>query len=224
MARMAARSVARAASQPGRRMRSLLLDAAAALFIARGFADVSVAEIAEAAGAFPSQVTYYFGSKEALFVEAACREILYVARGAEAATASARDLDTYLDRMVAAIMGAPGLKLFVEALALAQRRPEFSGQMERTFERLDHEGDRALHDYLVRSGGPAHDSAIPARRFWAIAIGMGARAGALGEPAEMVAAEVRELVTPALLATPATRRPRQGGRPGKTEETQDTED
>ena len=72
--------------KPGQRMRSRLLDAAATRFKAFGLADVSVAEIAADAGAFPSQVTYYFGTKEALFVEAACREMLYLARDAEAAS------------------------------------------------------------------------------------------------------------------------------------------
>ena len=37
-------------------------------------------DFAAAADAFPSQITYYFRTKEALFVEAACRDMLYVAR------------------------------------------------------------------------------------------------------------------------------------------------
>ena len=45
----------------------------------------SIADIAAAADAFPSQITYYFRTKEALFVEAACRDMLYVARAAEQA-------------------------------------------------------------------------------------------------------------------------------------------
>ncbi|HEX7945017.1 MAG TPA: TetR family transcriptional regulator, partial [Phenylobacterium sp.] len=64
-------------------MRSRLLDAAVVLFKEKGASGVAVAEIAAAAGAYPSQVTYYFRTKEALFVEAACREVLYVARQAE---------------------------------------------------------------------------------------------------------------------------------------------
>src|SRR5215468_9331990 len=77
----------RAVREPGKRMRSQLLDAAVTLFKASGASGVSVAEIAAAAGAYPSQVTYYCRSKEARFVEASCREILYVARQAEAAAA-----------------------------------------------------------------------------------------------------------------------------------------
>ena len=61
----------RATREAGRQTRRALLDAAGRLFGERGVAGVSAAEIAREAGAFPSQVTYYFGSKEALFVEAA---------------------------------------------------------------------------------------------------------------------------------------------------------
>src|SRR6478609_8216247 len=73
----------RATRTAGRQMRSRLLDAASRLFKERGLAAVSIADIAAAADAFPSQITYYFRTKEALFVEAACRDVLYVARAAE---------------------------------------------------------------------------------------------------------------------------------------------
>src|SRR2546430_13425526 len=73
----------RATRTAGRQMRSRLLDAASRLFKERGLAAVSIADIAAAADAFPSQITYYFRTKEALFVEAACRDVLYVGRAAE---------------------------------------------------------------------------------------------------------------------------------------------
>ena len=69
----------RATRTAGRQMRSRLLDAASRLFREKGLAGVSIADIAETADAFPSQITYYFRTKEALFVEAACRDMLYVA-------------------------------------------------------------------------------------------------------------------------------------------------
>ena len=80
----------RATRTAGRQMRSRLLDAASRLFREKGLAGVSIADIAEAADAFPSQITYYFRTKEALFVEAGCRDMLYVARGAEQAALQAR--------------------------------------------------------------------------------------------------------------------------------------
>jgi len=181
------------ALRPGPRMRSRLLDAAAARFKAHGFADVSVAEIAADAGAFPSQVTYYFGTKEALFVEAACREMLYLASDAEAASAAAPD-PAYVAVMVESVIGAPGLNLFVEALAMAHRRLDLQPLVQRTFERLDAESDRALREHRSREGQPPGETAIPAHRFWVIALGMGARGGATGEPREALVAEMMALI------------------------------
>jgi AcrR family transcriptional regulator len=180
--------------KPGRRMRSRLLDAAAARFKASGFSGVSVAEIAAGAGAFPSQVTYYFGTKEALFVEAACREMLYVARDAEAASVEHDVGDAYVETMVRSVVGAPGLNLFVEALSLAYRRRDLQPLVQRTFERLDAESSRAWAEHCQRRGWSAGDNPIPAHRFWVTAIGMAARGGAMGEPVEALTAEMLALL------------------------------
>ncbi len=183
-----------APEKPGQRMRSKLLDAAAARFKAFGLADVSVAEIAADAGAFPSQVTYYFGTKEALFVEAACREMLYLARDAEAASAHPKNERDYVETMIKCVIGAPGLNLFVEALALAHRRLDLQPLVQRTFERLDAESDRALREHRAQQGQPPGDTAVHAHRFWVIALGMGARGGATGEAPEFLAAEMLALI------------------------------
>jgi AcrR family transcriptional regulator len=170
---------ARAVREPGKRMRSRLLDAAVDLFKAKGLAGVAVAEIAQAAGAYPSQVTYYFRTKEALFVEAACREVLYVARQAELAAAGAPSGSAYNRRLVETVIGSPGLALFVEALSLTRRRQDLSPLVERTFERLHAEGDRAYAAARHRRGWPeAEDAATVARRFWTLALGVALREGA----------------------------------------------
>jgi AcrR family transcriptional regulator len=180
--------------KPGRRMRSRLLDAAAVRFKAFGFSGVAVAEIAADAGAFPSQVTYYFGTKEALFVEAACREMLYLARDAEAASVEHDVGEAYVETMVRSVVGAPGLNLFVAALVLAHRRRDLQPLVQRTFARLDVESGRAWAEHCARRGWPAGDNPIPAHRFWVTAIGMAARGGATGEPVEALAAEMLALL------------------------------
>src|ERR1700754_2348367 len=76
---------ARATRSAGRRMRSSLLDGASRLFKERGLAGTSISDIAAVGDAFPSQIPYYSRPKEALFVEPACRDMLYVARAAEQA-------------------------------------------------------------------------------------------------------------------------------------------
>lgn len=179
MAKVQAISEARAVRETGRRMRSRLLDAAVAAFKSRGLAGVSVAEIAEAAGAFPSQVTYYFRTKEALFVEAACREVLYVAAGAEQAASGATSGTDYNRRLVEAVIGTPGLALFVEALSLTRRRQDLAPLIARTFERLHAEGDRAYAATRARRGwSGAEDPGVAARRFWTLALGVALREGA----------------------------------------------
>src|ERR1700760_4096511 len=84
------RHAARATRTAGRQMRSRLLDGASRLFRERGLAGTSISDIAAAADAFPSQITYYFRTKEALFVECACLELLYLARATEQAALMAR--------------------------------------------------------------------------------------------------------------------------------------
>jgi AcrR family transcriptional regulator len=168
----------RAVREPGKRMRSRLLDAAIDLFKSKGASGASVAEIAAAAGAFPSQVTYYFRTKEALFVEAACREVLYVARQAEMAAASAATGSDYNRRLVESVVGSAGLALFVEALSLTRRRQDLAPLIERTFDRLHAEGDRAYAEVRQRRAWTGAETAIAARRFWTLALGVALREGA----------------------------------------------
>lgn len=185
----------RALREPGKRMRSRLLDAAVELFKARGPAGVAVAEIAAAAGAYPSQVTYYFRTKEALFVEAACREVLYVARQAEIAAAGAATGSAYNRCLIETVIGSPGLALFVEALSLTRRRQDLAPLIERTFERLHAEGDRAYAETRHRRGwSEAEDAGAVARRFWTLALGVALREGATGATVEDAAEEMAALL------------------------------
>jgi AcrR family transcriptional regulator len=207
MAQVQSLAEARAVREPGKRMRSRLLDAAVELFKARGLAAVAVAEIAEAAGAYPSQVTYYFRTKEALFVEAACREVLYVARQAELAAAEARTGSEYNRRLVETVIGSPGLALFVEALSLTRRRQDLAPLIERTFERLHAEGDRAYGETRHRRGWPeAESAATVARRFWTLALGVALREGAT----EATVAEAVEEMTALLRHDVGLSRPQTG--------------
>jgi AcrR family transcriptional regulator len=186
----------RAVREPGKRMRSRLLDAAVELFKSKGQGGASVAEIAAAAGAFPSQVTYYFRTKEALFVEAACREVLYVARQAEIAAASAATGSDYNHRLVEAVVGSAGLALFVEALSLTRRRQDLAPLIERTFERLHAEGDRAYAEVRQRRTWTGAETAIAARRFWTLALGVALREGATEATVAEAVEEMLALLRP----------------------------
>jgi AcrR family transcriptional regulator len=196
----------RAVREPGKRMRSRLLDAAVVLFKEKGASGVAVAEIAAAAGAYPSQVTYYFRTKEALFVEAACREVLYVARQAEQAAAGARNGSDYNRRLVETVIGSPGLALFVEALSLTRRRQDLAPLIERTFERLHAEGDRAYGETRHRRGwSESEDAATVARRFWTLALGVALREGATEASVAEAVEEMVALLRHDIGAKPHTR-------------------
>ena len=187
------RHSARATRAAGQRMRSRLLDAASALFKARGLNGASITAIAGAADAFPSQVTYYFRTKEALFVEAACRDMLHIARRAEIAAARARTPRAYAGALVDSVVGSDGLPLFVEALTLARQRPDLVPQISRTIERLHVEGARAYAGEVARHGWRTHQAPdVSARRFWTIALGIALEGHAMGRSATAMSAAMRE--------------------------------
>ena len=124
----APRHSVRATRTAGQKMRSSLLDVASALFKTHGLNGTSITSIAGAADAFPSQVTYYFRTKEALFVEAACRDMLHIAERVEKAAARAHTPKAYVNAVVNNVIGADGLILFVEALILTRQRPDQIGR------------------------------------------------------------------------------------------------
>jgi AcrR family transcriptional regulator len=186
---------ARGTRLAGRQRRSQLLDAASELFAERGLGDVSVAQIARRAGAFPSQVTYYFGSKEALFVEAACRGALRAGAEVERAGARARTPRSYVRAIVTTATGSPALVGFIEAMVLARRRPELAPLVERTLERLHAEGARAVQETLDRRGWRLVTTPdVEARGFWATVLGVVLERAALGRAFDPATAEAAVLL------------------------------
>src|SRR5260370_38521423 len=133
----------RATRTAGRQMRSRLLDAASLLFKERGLAAVSIADIATAADAFPSQITYYFRTKEALFVEAACRDVLHVARAAEEHAGKQLSPEDYNRALVDSVMGSDAVGFFVETMPLTQPRKDVSPLVEPTAARKHAQGLRS---------------------------------------------------------------------------------
>lgn len=189
--------LARATRTAGRKMRSLLLDAASALFKEHGLAGVSISGIAAAANAFPSQITYYFKTKEALFVEAACRDVLYVARAAEQAAAGTTTPQAYTRALAESVTAADSVGFFVEALTLVRRRQDLAPLIERTIERLHNEGLRAYAAEMAARGWHSRlDPHASARRFWTIAIGVTLEGHAVGWSPDQLAAEMLRLIGP----------------------------
>ena len=187
----------RATRTAGRQMRSRLLDTASHLFKERGLAAISIAEIAAAADAFPSQITYYFRTKEALFVEAACRDVLYVARAAEQHAGKQLSPADYARALVDSVMGSDAVGFFVEAMTLTRRRQDLAPLVERTVERLHAEGLRAYAAEMTAHGWHSRfDPETSARRFWTIAIGVTLEGQAMGRSPQDLAAEMLRLLGP----------------------------
>jgi AcrR family transcriptional regulator len=197
---------ARATRSAGRRMRSLLLDSASRQFRERGLAGTSISDIAAAADAFPSQITYYFRTKEALFVEAACRDMLYVARSAEQAGLKAETPRDYTRALVKAVTATDSVAFFAEALTLTRRRPDLAPLVERTIERLHAEGLRAYAGQIERHGwNTLRDPDATSRRFWALAIGVMVEGYAMGRSAEELTGEMLRVLGDQATAKPAGR-------------------
>jgi AcrR family transcriptional regulator len=151
---------------------------------------VSAADIAREAGAFPSQVTYYFGSKEALFVESACRGVLRAATEVERSAARTRSPRSYVRACVHTALASPALFSFVEAASLVRRRPELAEQVRDAFARLHGEGERAVAENLVKRGWEIRaDAATEARGFWAAMFGVVLESAAFGETFNEASAE-----------------------------------
>jgi AcrR family transcriptional regulator len=197
----------RATRTAGRKMRSLLLDAASRLFKERGLSGTSIADIAAAADAFPSQITYYFRTKEALFVEAACRDMLYLARAAEQASLRAGTPRDYPRALVETVTATDTVAVFAEALTLTRRRQDLAPLVERTIERLHAEGLRAYASKIERHGWRSlREPDATSRRFWALAIGIMVEGYAMGRsPDELSAEMLRVLGEQAAPASEAAR-------------------
>jgi len=181
----------RATRTAGRKMRSLLLDAASRLFKERGLSGTSIADIAAAADAFPSQITYYFRTKEALFVEAACRDMLYLARAAEQTAGQAGTPRDYTRALVETVTATDSVAFFAEALTLTRRRQDLAPLAERTIERLHAEGLRAYASKIERHGWRSlREPDATSRRFWAVAIGVMVEGYAMGRASDALCAEM----------------------------------
>jgi AcrR family transcriptional regulator len=195
---------ARATRTAGRRMRSLLLDGASRLFKEKGLAGTSISDIAAAADAFPSQITYYFRTKEALFVEAACRDMLYVARAVEQAALRTESPRDYTRALVETVTATDSVAFFAEALTLTRRRQDLAPLVERTIERLHAEGMRAYADQVAQHGWRSlRDPDASSRRFWALAIGVMVEGFAMGRSSEQMAAEMLRVLGDQATTKPA---------------------
>src|SRR6185369_6638130 len=165
-------TAAEPARSRGRRTRALILDRAVALFGERGFDRVSVADIAAGAGAHPNQITYYFGSKDALFVQAAFLMLLRDAARLEPVGRRQRSPESFRAALARTALVLPAVPIAVQAMSITSRRPELRPLAEHSLGLLFHRAERYLAAVLTRRGWVVdRPAAVEARTFWSAVLG-----------------------------------------------------
>lgn len=173
----------RATREAGKATREALLRAAGEVFAEHG-ETASVAQICQRADAYPNQVTYYFGSKEQLFVEVACAAVLRAGRHAEEAASTASTVREYTNALVTTLLGpqSRNVELFTTALLLVSRRPDLRDRIADTLHTLHERGEQALVATLVRTGWQLRAPIdVEAKAFWSAIFGLVVQKSATGD-------------------------------------------
>ncbi|WP_438318780.1 TetR/AcrR family transcriptional regulator C-terminal domain-containing protein [Streptomyces sp. HUAS TT3] len=172
----------------GRATRRLLIEVTAQLCGERPGAEPSVAEIAKAAGVFPNQVTYHFGSKDALLVHAAFLGLLHDARRVERIGRQAPNAAAFRRNVARAVLAMPSLPSAARALAAAISKPELAPVVDRHLQLLFRQSERFVGQLVdSRDWQTRRPLGTEARTFWSTALGavLLVRAGAHGTFADL---------------------------------------
>jgi AcrR family transcriptional regulator len=156
----------------GRVTRYRIIEQAARLWSESGSAEPSVAEIALAAGVFPNQITYHFGSKDALLVHAAFLRLLHDAKRFESIGEAARDAAAFRRNIARVIHAAPSLPLVARALAAGITTPELGSVIDTHLRILFHQSEYYLRRIANRRGWKLERHIeTEVRTFWSAALG-----------------------------------------------------
>lgn len=182
------RTPAEPAQERGRSTRYRIIEQTARLCARQQDAEPSVAQIAAAAGVFPNQVTYYFGSKDSLLVHAAFLGLLRDAAAIESVGPRAADAAAFRTQISDAVLAMPSLPSVARALAAGVSRPALAPVVDRHLDLLLRQSARHLRR-LLRERGWRLDRSPEAesRTFWSTALGavLLARAGSTGGGADL---------------------------------------
>lgn len=156
----------------GHSTRQRILDSAEKLYLSKPNGDVSVAAIAAHAGAFPNQVTYYFGSKDSLFIHAAFLALLHDAERVEAVGLSVQSPSSFRSAMARTVLILPSMPLVVRALAVGTSRPDLATVVDQHLNLLFRQSERFLARLLrQRSWKIQRPLPVETRTFWSAAFG-----------------------------------------------------
>lgn len=186
--RTEARTTPTPALDRGRATRRRLIETTARLHKERPGAELSVAEIAKAAGVYPNQITYYFGSKDSLLVHAAFLGLLHDARRIERIARQAPDAATFRHTIARAVLAMPSLPAVTKALAAGISKPELAPVVDQHLQLLFRQSERFAGQLVRKRGWQARRPLdVEARTFWSTALGavLLVRAGAHGTNADL---------------------------------------
>lgn len=182
----------RAAGEPvrvkGRQTRRRILEEAAQLFGHRRLGDVSVNEIARAAGVYPNQVTYYFGSKDALFIHAAFFALLHDAERIEAVGYRMQTVDGFRSAIARTILALPSMPSVAQAVALGSANPDLTGSLGYYLHLLFRQSERYLETLMgERNWSLNRPLPVETRTFWSTVFGavLLSQAGVKGTAADL---------------------------------------
>ncbi|KHK96707.1 TetR family transcriptional regulator [Microbacterium mangrovi] len=172
----------------GQATRHRIIEAAARLCAERRGSEPTVSEIAEAAGVFPNQVTYYFGSKDSLLVHAAFLGLLHDTRRIERLGRAAGDAATFRSNIARGVLAIPSLPTVAKALAAAVSKPDLAPVVEKHLQLLFRQSERYLSRLAADRGwtlGRPLDAEV--KTFWSTALGavLLVRAGAQGTSSDL---------------------------------------
>ncbi|MHC6626913.1 TetR/AcrR family transcriptional regulator C-terminal domain-containing protein [Streptomyces globosus] len=182
------RTEAGSTSARGLATRRRLIEATARLCEERPGVEVSVAEIAKAAGVFPNQVTYHFGSKDSLLVHAAFLGLLHDARRIERIGRQAPDVAAFRRNIARAVLAMPSLPSVARALAAGIAKPELAPVVDQHLRLLFRQSERFVGRLADSRGWKAgRPLGVEVRTFWSTALGavLLVRAGAHGTNADL---------------------------------------
>lgn len=168
--------------------RHRILEATTQLCLQRGGAELSVAEIAAAAGVFPNQVTYHFGSKDSLLVHAAFLGLLHDSERLSRIGSTATDTASFRRKMARTTLALPSLPAVARALATGISRPELAEVVDTHLNLLFRQSERHVQRLLRSRGWDIERSlAIEVRTYWSTALGaiLLSQAGVHGESADL---------------------------------------
>lgn len=170
----------------GRNTRRRIAQAAARLLTERSPADVGISDVAAAAGVFPNQVTYYFGSKDALFIHAAFLALLQDAEHLESVGLRTRTPQSFRTAIAGTVLTLPSVPVVVHALAIGSARPELAAVVDHYLRLLFRRSEHYLAGALASRGWQVERPIdVETRTFWSMAFGTALLCRATGRPADL---------------------------------------